>query len=95
VDAGRPEDPIRPRRRRRDIGALAAAGWIGLVIFAAVFADLLPLPDPAAVTDKFNAGPGLDGRLLGTDKLGRDALSRLVFGARISMAVAVAAQPLP
>lgn len=89
IDTGRLEDSVKPRKRRRDIGAFLSAVWISLVIFAAIFANLLPLPDPSTITGKFSAVPGLDGHLLGTDKLGRDALSRLVFGARISLAVAV------
>src|ERR1700722_8705244 len=58
-----------------------AIGWVGLVVFLAVIADLLPLPNPnfqnyAAV----NAPPSIH-HLLGTDDLGRDLLSRVIFGA--------------
>jgi peptide/nickel transport system permease protein len=64
------------------------AGWIGLIIVVAIFANLLPLPKPAY--ENFaapqNAGPGW-GHLLGTDDLNRDILSRLLFGSRVSLVV--------
>ncbi len=64
-----------------------AIGWLGLVVVLAVIADLLPLPNPnfqnyAAI----NAGPSIH-HLLGTDDLGRDLLSRLIYGSRVSLIV--------
>lgn len=64
-----------------------AIGWVGLVVVLALIANLLPLPNPdfqnyAAI----NAPPGLH-HLLGTDELGRDLLSRLIYGARVSLVV--------
>jgi peptide/nickel transport system permease protein len=81
--------PRRSRRRRRDYGALLGAVWIGLVVFAALAADWLPFPDPNELTDDFNAVPGFNSHPLGTDPLGRDILSRCIFGARVSMTVAI------
>jgi len=71
---------------------VAFAGGVVLVtaILVAVFADVIA-PHAAtdiAVGDKF-LGPGGGGTLLGTDQLGRDILSRLIYGARISMYVGV------
>ena len=65
-----------------------------LLIFVALFADVLtPYP-----YDKLNLGDRLQGasvrHLLGTDHLGRDLLSRLIFGARISLVVGLAATAL-
>ena len=65
-----------------------------LLIFVALFADVLtPYP-----YDKLNLGDRLQGasvgHLLGTDQLGRDLLSRLTFGARISLVVGLAATAL-
>jgi peptide/nickel transport system permease protein len=77
--------PVRGRR----IGLVTsmAAGWLVLIIAAAVFADLLPLDSP---TDMDMLGrrlpPGAE-HWLGTDGLGRDMLSRIVFGARVSLTV--------
>ncbi|GAA4471976.1 ABC transporter permease [Phytohabitans houttuyneae] len=82
--------PVRRRRRRRDIGAAFGVVWIGLVVLAAITADWLPLRDPNEVTNVFSGPPGGD-YLLGTDAIGRDVLSRIVHGARISMAVAIGA----
>jgi peptide/nickel transport system permease protein len=71
---------------------IAAAGGVILVlaIFIAIFAGVIAPHDPQAIgiTDKF-AGPGADGAILGTDQLGRDILSRLIHGARISMYVGI------
>ncbi len=64
------------------------AGWIGLIIVLAVFASVLPLPNPTLgnYASAQNAGPGW-GHLLGTDDLYRDILSRMIYGARVSLVV--------
>ncbi|MCT8992243.1 dipeptide/oligopeptide/nickel ABC transporter permease/ATP-binding protein [Chelativorans sp. SCAU2101] len=73
---------------------LAAIGFCLLVVLAltALLAPLLPLPDPNATAPAERLQPVLsEGHLLGTDQLGRDMLSRLVWGSRVSMAVGFAA----
>lgn len=64
------------------------AGFIVLVAFLATFASVLPLPNPdlGNYSSAQNAGPGW-GHLLGTDDLYRDILSRLIYGARVSLVV--------
>ena len=63
-----------------------------LISIAAIAAPLLPLEDPAKQDlDAVQASPGRD-HLLGTDRLGRDTLSRLIHGARTSLAAGVLAQ---
>lgn len=79
----------RRRGRRREYGALLGAVWIGLVVLAALTAQWLPLPDPNEITDEFSATPGWGAHPLGTDSLGRDTLSRCIYGARVSMTVAI------
>ena len=73
---------------------LALAGLIvmGLVVLLAFVTPLLPLPDPD-ITDTGNRflPPFSEGALLGTDHLGRDQLSRLLWGTRLSLAVGFAA----
>jgi peptide/nickel transport system permease protein len=81
------------------------AALLGLVILVAITAAAITAPvlapvDPTAqeVTHRLKA-PGWtspDGRvsLLGTDHLGRDILSRLIFGARISLIIGVSAVAL-
>ena len=67
-----------------------AIGWLGLVFLLAVFANLLPLPNPDFQNySAINATPNIH-HLLGTDDLGRDLLSRLIFGARVSLIVGFA-----
>jgi peptide/nickel transport system permease protein len=71
------------------IGTWIAAGWLVLVALAAVFADLLPLDDPERA-DFLSIGTGPDGNhWLGTDEIGRDILSRAIYGGRISLMVGV------
>ncbi|MEM9651429.1 MAG: ABC transporter permease [Actinomycetota bacterium] len=68
-----------------------SAGWIVLILFVAVFGDLLPLKDPNRINPADKLRPIFsDGAILGTDQLGRDLLARLVSGARISVFISVA-----
>ena len=73
---------------------LALAGGIVmvLVLFLALITPILPLPDPD-VTNTSNrfVKPFSEGAVLGTDHLGRDMLSRLLWGTRLSLAVGIAA----
>ena len=63
---------------------------VALVVLAALAAPLLDLPDPVRQdVARRLAGPG-PGSPLGRDEFGRDVLSRLVWGARTSLAVAFA-----
>ncbi|CZF83208.1 Oligopeptide transport ATP-binding protein OppD [Grimontia celer] len=73
---------------------LAAFGGIvmSIIVFLVLVTPLLGLQDPA-VTDTANRflRPFSDGHLLGTDHLGRDLLSRLLWGTQLSLAVGFAA----
>jgi peptide/nickel transport system permease protein len=66
---------------------------IGIIALVAVFADVLAPHDPeigalaARFRPPFWQAGGSSKYLLGTDQLGRDVLSRLIFGARVSMVV--------
>lgn len=67
-------------------GVQLAAGFLAVVVIAAVCAPLLAPHDPSAVDlGAILARPGAPGHLLGTDTAGRDVLSRLIYGARISL----------
>jgi len=75
--------------RRKPVGF---GGGVVLVmaVLVAIFAGQIA-PHAASdigVAEKF-LGPGGEGTLLGTDQLGRDIYSRLIFGARISMYVGI------
>ena len=74
------------RRFRRNKVAMVGLGFILLVAVAAIFAPLLAPQNPNAIGDTINAGPSA-AHWLGTDYVGRDTLSRLIFGARVSMQV--------
>ncbi|TPM27079.1 ABC transporter permease [Mesorhizobium sp. B2-3-5] len=74
-----------------------AGGWLLLALLAAIFAPLVAPQDPLAQDLMLERLPPfwLDGAepgyWLGTDSLGRDLLSRLIFGGRIAFIVAFAA----
>jgi peptide/nickel transport system permease protein len=64
-----------------------------LVIFTAIFAPFLTPHDPSKGELMIRLKPGiwdpsgLDGHILGTDMLGRDILTRVLYGSRISLTV--------
>ena len=73
-------------------GALTGLALIAVVLLPALLAPWLGLPDPAQTEPARRMLPVLSpGHPLGTDHLGRDLLSRLVWGARSSIAVGVLA----
>jgi oligopeptide transport system permease protein len=80
------------KRFSRNKAAVAGTGFIMLLAIAAVFASVIA---PFAY-DKVDfvsiTMPPSDEHLLGTDALGRDVLSRLIYGARISLFVSLVAQ---
>jgi peptide/nickel transport system permease protein len=74
------------RRFRRDPVAVAAGAVVLGLILMAVFAPWLAPHDPMqGMTLRRLRPPGTEGHLLGTDELGRDMLSRLIHGGRISL----------
>jgi ABC-type dipeptide/oligopeptide/nickel transport system permease subunit len=97
VTAGAPPIRLRAWQRRRPfargsalrhpltiVGATIAAIW--LVI--AIFAPLIAPHDPLATSAQLLQAPSR-GHLFGTDELGRDVLSRTLFGARLSIPIAL------
>jgi len=93
------------RSLRRDSSAMVGLGLIVLIVLAAIFASVLAPHDP---TEQFRDGLTLDGQPvpstllsegswrfpLGTDANGRDLLSRILYGARVSLLVGVLANSL-
>jgi peptide/nickel transport system permease protein len=81
------------KRFRRHKLAIAGAFVLCFVSLVAILAPLLHLQDPNAIDQVHWQGyplaPGIAGHLLGTDENGRDLLSRLIFGAQISLQVAI------
>jgi len=76
------------RQLVRDRTALGSFVVLCGLVLASLFAPYLGLPDPNVIElrDRL-ASPGQSGHLLGADELGRDYLSRLVWGGRISISV--------
>src|SRR4051812_37272318 len=63
-----------------------------LIVLLALVTPLLPLHDPNVTAPARRlSGAGVNGYVLGSDQLGRDLLSRLLWGARVSIAVALVA----
>ena len=76
------------RRFGRDRTAVAGTAIIGIVVAVGLLAPFLGLPAPDASVDTLRmAPPGAPGFLLGADEQGRNILSRLVWGGRISLVV--------
>ena len=80
------------RRLRRNRLAMAGGAVIVVLCFIAIFADVLAqLPYTKTNFGRLNEAPTRD-YPLGTDQLGRDLLSRMIYGARVSMLVGLGAQ---
>jgi peptide/nickel transport system permease protein len=87
-----------PRRRLpafRHLATLFGAFIVGTALLVAIFAPYLTPHDPFAqdltmrLIPPFWMEGSQPGHLLGTDQIGRDYLSRLIYGARISMLIGV------
>ncbi len=79
------------RMARRNRLAVGAAAALVAAVLAGVLAPWLPLLDPDTVDTVNRLKPPLTpGHALGTDEFGRDLLSRLVWGARVSLLAGVA-----
>jgi ABC-type dipeptide/oligopeptide/nickel transport system permease subunit len=86
-----PAEPTGSRRFisrfRRDRVAMGGAIFVLLLVFIALLAPEVAPYSPTANFPLINAGPS-GAHWLGTDDVGRDLLSRLMFGARISLEAA-------
>jgi peptide/nickel transport system permease protein len=78
------------RQLRRDPVAMTAAAVLLLIIAAALLAPWVSPADPykASMLRRL-LPPGSPGHLLGTDELGRDMLTRLIHGGRMSLVIGV------
>ncbi|SIO65709.1 peptide/nickel transport system permease protein [Bradyrhizobium erythrophlei] len=80
-----------PRARRLGLLFWMAIGWVTFVFAVAILSDVLPLPSPTDMDMLERRAPFSFAHWLGTDGLGRDELSRLIHGARISLVVGLCA----
>lgn len=75
---------------KKNKAAMVGLAIITIFVLMAIFAPLISPYDPnAQVIDDRKTPMFTDGYILGTDDLGRDMLSRLIYGARISMTIGV------
>src|SRR6267378_5374490 len=102
IAIGRPELVVEPAERRSErrwdiflqLNFCIPATVLLLLVVAAIFAPQLAPYDPlkTSLTERLQppafAG-GTEAHLLGTDKLGRDVLSRIIFGSRVSLSVSL------
>ncbi|MDV3125977.1 ABC transporter permease [Mycobacterium sp. 21AC1] len=86
-----------PRRTRREgSGKLVCGGIVvALFVLAAVFAPLITTGDPAAQDLLHRLAPPSSQHLLGTDQLGRDAWTRLVYAIRIDLRIGLLGALIP
>lgn len=104
AEDGRPQVAARSplqlfwRRLRRDRVSMVALGFIGLLLLVAIFAPLIvklvgaaePNVQSTEALDEFGlpSGPSAE-HLFGVDEIGRDVFSRVIYGAQVSLKVAI------
>lgn len=94
LDESRPPRSARQRFLRRFVRqwpAMIALGFLVLIVIVAIFAPALAPFDPNANEPDNWLAPPSGYNWLGTDHLGRDTYSRMLFGARVSLLAAVQA----
>ncbi|MDA9410840.1 MULTISPECIES: ABC transporter permease [unclassified Bradyrhizobium] len=87
TDTGELDSPARRARRRLFKRKAAVAGLVVLIVFIllALLAPLLVPYDPIATSWSLVRKPPTTAHWFGTDELGRDILSRVIYGARASL----------
>src|SRR5207244_5424511 len=90
--SARSESPLAQalRRLRKNKTAVVGAVIAALLVVVAIFADVLAPRSPTASDQTHTFEKPSRAYPLGTDQMGRDMLSRIVHGSRISLAVGVA-----
>jgi len=79
------------RRFRRHRLAMTSVVFLGLLAIVAILADVVAPYDPNAVNVMAFRTPPSAQHWLGTDSAGRDVLSRIIYGSRVSLTVGVSA----
>lgn len=80
-------------RRPRPILFYLSVGWLALIVLLAACAELLPVAGYSVPVGAGRLGPELGSldSMLGTDNLGRSELSRVLYGARVSLLIGAVA----
>src|SRR5262245_23993430 len=76
--------------KRKPLGMISA-GLIIILVFTAIFANGLAPYDPLAAQPEIRLAPPSWAHPFGTDDIGRDVLSRVIYGSRISLWVGLLA----
>jgi peptide/nickel transport system permease protein len=77
-------------KRRLGIGFWLAVVWLTVLGIVTVLVPVLPLDDPNAPSADLFQKPGAE-HLFGTDELGRDMFSRVLWGGRMSLSIGISA----
>ena len=85
-----PQRPTVTQQLLRDKRAIASMLMLGTIIFSTVFASFISPYDPLSQEFDILQPPSRE-HLLGTDDLGRDLFTRILYGARVSLFVGVVA----
>ncbi|MCE4266340.1 MULTISPECIES: ABC transporter permease [Rhodococcus] len=92
-----PSDPpaplVPPAKKSRSILVYLSFGWLVTVLLAAALANVLPIASYSVPVGAPRLSPSFESLdlLLGTDTLGRSMLSRIIYGARVSLLVGTVA----
>lgn len=76
-------------RRRMNPQLVLGLVLIVVILLATVFAGVISGQDPNTITTTGSLAPPQSGNLLGTDSIGRDVFSRVLYGGRVSLTIAV------
>ena len=90
----RPESP-KTARGRRSYSLMIGAGLLGLIVVLAILAPWITPHDPLAHNLESILAPPSSDYLLGTDHLGRDVWTRLLYAARLDLLIGVGAVITP
>jgi peptide/nickel transport system permease protein len=83
--------PVAQRRRRHNLPLIVGAALVAAIASSAAMAPLLSPADPTAISPAERLQPPGSRHLLGTDRLGRDVLSRILYGGRVAVIVGAVA----
>lgn len=79
------------KRMRKNVSVIAGTSIIFCLVLLAVFSSFISPYDPTEINVVERLQPPSFAHPLGTDELGRDVLSRMIYGARISLTVGIIA----
>lgn len=75
----------------RNLALVVVSPYLALIAIMAILPEAIAPYDPLAIDASNILAPPTPTHLLGTDEIGRDILSRIIYGARVSLGVALAA----